>query len=342
MRNFAPINIMFADSEQIAYQLTGTIPIRKTNHTGRYPVELNCFNGWEGFVPYYDMPSVINPIDGYIIAAHNAIVPDTYKYRIGNDWSPSYRAAYIASQLPIIGALSTLKSNILRNDFKTPLWALFNGLFYRLDEEMGTWPDLASLLLWNSDTSQDIASIFELWLNSMAAEMAPSFPKWFVAGRLVNDSTNIANDNDAKRVIENIRTNRTTDQWKMSHGVIDMRQTIVNRFEKAVSCICDRKIQVLGDEFTIRATPANGKMFQSAIYAQIISMNIQSEDNMAISMPMGQVSLFTDITHIIIRALICFLDIWTTWLIIGDKEILYSFLMIRSKATKLYFTFEKN
>jgi penicillin amidase len=122
LSNFAPLSVMFMDTSNIAYQLTGTIPIRRSSHTGRYPVEWNRFNGWNTSIPFDDLPSMINPEQGLLVTAGNAIVPETYKYTIGYDWSPSYRAMHLVELINDAIPMAYDMTHTIRNDMITPLW----------------------------------------------------------------------------------------------------------------------------------------------------------------------------------------------------------------------------
>ena len=41
---------------------------------------------WEGYIPYDQLPKVINPKQGFISTANNKIVDDNYPYHISNTW----------------------------------------------------------------------------------------------------------------------------------------------------------------------------------------------------------------------------------------------------------------
>ncbi len=46
---------------------------------------------WEGYIPYDQLPKVINPKQGFISTANNKIVDDNYPYHISNTWAQPYR-----------------------------------------------------------------------------------------------------------------------------------------------------------------------------------------------------------------------------------------------------------
>ncbi|KAA3660428.1 MAG: penicillin acylase family protein [Chloroflexi bacterium] len=93
-------NIVYADIEgNIAYQTPGFIPIR-ANGDGLTPVP--GWTGeyeWEGWIPYEEMPALLNPEQGYIATANHAVVDEDYPYLIKIDWANGDRAQRIEDML---------------------------------------------------------------------------------------------------------------------------------------------------------------------------------------------------------------------------------------------------
>ncbi|MEK4247285.1 penicillin acylase family protein [Psychrobacillus sp. FSL K6-2684] len=93
-------NFVFAAKDgTIAYKANGRIPLRKTGD-GQLPVpgDSNEF-GWTGYVPYNELPTVVNPEKGFIATANNEVVDDSYPYHITDFWAQSYRYERIAEVL---------------------------------------------------------------------------------------------------------------------------------------------------------------------------------------------------------------------------------------------------
>ena len=106
-------NFVYADVEgNIGYQMPGRIPIRAENHSGLLPVPgwTDEFE-WQGFIPYDDLPHVLNPERGYIVTANQALVPLEYydqlaqelgegrNYVISHEWNYGYRGQRIVELL---------------------------------------------------------------------------------------------------------------------------------------------------------------------------------------------------------------------------------------------------
>ena len=76
------LNLVYADTKgNIAYHLTGKIPIRKYKGDGAYPKLLESEEDFNNnYIPFNELPHLINPERGYIITCNNLIISDNYKY----------------------------------------------------------------------------------------------------------------------------------------------------------------------------------------------------------------------------------------------------------------------
>jgi penicillin amidase len=52
---------------------------------------------WTGYVPFEELPTVLNPATHYIVTANNQVVPDEFPYLLGRDWEAPFRAQRIES-----------------------------------------------------------------------------------------------------------------------------------------------------------------------------------------------------------------------------------------------------
>jgi len=93
-------NLLYADVDgNIAYQMPGDIPVRK-NGDGRLPVP--GWTGeydWTGYIPFEELPYVVNPASGYIVTANNQVHSWDYPYLVSTDWAYGYRAARIVDMI---------------------------------------------------------------------------------------------------------------------------------------------------------------------------------------------------------------------------------------------------
>ena len=113
-------NFAYADVDgHIGYQMPGAIPIRSDpEDRGARPV--NGFDGtgeWTGTIPFDELPSALDPEDGWIVTANNAVTDESYPYFIGAEFDPGYRAERIIDlindygqdglNVPEMGAIQT-------------------------------------------------------------------------------------------------------------------------------------------------------------------------------------------------------------------------------------------
>ena len=94
------MNLVWADdSGSIGYKLIGRLPRRrggcpdvpKPGWTGEYE--------WDGYVPYDELPELVDPAEGAIVTANNRIAPADYPHHITSDYFEGYRAARIEQLL---------------------------------------------------------------------------------------------------------------------------------------------------------------------------------------------------------------------------------------------------
>src|SRR5205807_7511312 len=91
-----PLNMLWASSDgSIGYKLIGLVPIRKGDVADLPKPGWNGKFEWESTIPYEDLPSVVDPPEGFIVTANNRIVPDDYPHHITSEWLDGYRARRI-------------------------------------------------------------------------------------------------------------------------------------------------------------------------------------------------------------------------------------------------------
>src|SRR5690625_806611 len=94
-------NFVFMDNEgTIAYKANGNIPIYENETDSLLPLP-----GWDKdyelteYIPFDELPKVVNPDKGYIATANNKITPEDYPYHISNVWAQPYRYDRISEVL---------------------------------------------------------------------------------------------------------------------------------------------------------------------------------------------------------------------------------------------------
>ena len=93
-------NLIYADRDgNIAYQAPGRIPIRG-NGDGTFPAPgWDSSYDWQGYIPFDELPSVVNPDEGFIVTANNAVIGQQYPYLLTQDWAYGYRSQRIRDMI---------------------------------------------------------------------------------------------------------------------------------------------------------------------------------------------------------------------------------------------------
>lgn len=99
-------NLLYADTQgNIGYQAPGRIPVRKPGtglgqEDGTWP-RAGWDSGWDwaGDIPFDELPSVLNPDEGFIVTANQAVVGPGYPHVLTRDWAYGYRSQRIRAVL---------------------------------------------------------------------------------------------------------------------------------------------------------------------------------------------------------------------------------------------------
>ena len=87
------LNIVYADKQNnIGYYNSGKVPIRDKGTASIPQPGWTGENDWYDFVPFEEMPHLLNPEKGYVITANNKVEPDDFPYFLGDIYMNGYRA----------------------------------------------------------------------------------------------------------------------------------------------------------------------------------------------------------------------------------------------------------
>lgn len=84
------LNVVYSDDQgHIAYQAVGQIPNRPL---GIAPTPITDTNHeWQGYIPFDQLPSTLDPPNGVLATANSRITPDNYPHAITGAWADPYR-----------------------------------------------------------------------------------------------------------------------------------------------------------------------------------------------------------------------------------------------------------
>lgn len=89
-------NLIYADTDgTIGYQAPGRVPVRGEGD-GRWMVPgWDSAYDWQGFIPFEELPSVLDPPAGYLVTANQAVIGPSYPHMLTTDWAYGYRSQRI-------------------------------------------------------------------------------------------------------------------------------------------------------------------------------------------------------------------------------------------------------
>jgi penicillin amidase len=163
-------NLLYADREgHIGYQAPGLVPIRRSGNDGRMPsAGWLPENDWTGeFVPYDGLPRVLDPAEGFLVTANQAVVGEAeYPYFLTDDWDLGYRSERIRRRLTEEGELSVAEMAQLQLDDLHPLAPVLTP--YLLDVRLRRgYADDGQRLLGDWDFRQQADSAGAAYFNAV-------------------------------------------------------------------------------------------------------------------------------------------------------------------------------
>jgi penicillin G amidase len=171
-------NFVFASQDgTIAYKANGKIPIRKKGD-GMLPAPgWDKDYEWKGFIPFDELPAVVNPEKGFIATANNRVIDESYPYHISHHWAQPYRYMRIAQYLEGKNDLTIENMKELQMDQINLHAAEFVPIFLRdlKDRELTSKQEQAMEILeqwdYKDDKSKSAPLLFHSWMNILSKEM---------------------------------------------------------------------------------------------------------------------------------------------------------------------------
>lgn len=164
-------NIVFATTDgHIGYQAPGRIPVRARVTDGPVPSDgtwprpgWDSRYDWQGYVDPAQMPAVLDPASGILVAANQAVTPAGTGPFLTVDWDYGYRAQRIRESLEATIAEGTkidaASTNALQNDEWSPYAAqLLPALLEAPVEDDFTGQGVDLLREWDGVQSEDSAA----------------------------------------------------------------------------------------------------------------------------------------------------------------------------------------
>jgi penicillin amidase len=171
------LNVVYADRDgHVGYQLVGQLPRRRIGH-GTLPLPAWLPGvGWEDeLVPFAEMPSTLDPPEGFVASANNRPAADGTGPFLGVDWMDGYRQARIVEALRAREGWDVAAAAELQMDVVSLPWRRVRDRVLALaTTDADASQALALLGDWDGRIGADsaAASIWQLWVSEMAHAMA--------------------------------------------------------------------------------------------------------------------------------------------------------------------------
>jgi len=154
-------NIVYADREgHIGYQAPGLVPVRKSGNDGLLPqAGWRSENDWTGeYVPFDGLPNLLDPDEGFIATANQAVAGPDFPYFLTTDWDRGYRSQRIRDRIADLGTLSVDEMAELQLDTLHPIAADLVPRLLAVDLPRGYYSDgQRQLRRWDFDQAADSA-----------------------------------------------------------------------------------------------------------------------------------------------------------------------------------------
>ena len=157
-------NLLYADvNGNIGYQAPGAIPVRE-GYDGKWPVPgWDSRYRWNGTVPFEALPSVLNPPEGWIVTANQAVIGPDYPYFLTDDWAYGSRSQRIVD---LVTAATADGAKVSPEQLR--------------QIQMDSWNELAAFLapklaaLPTTDQTADAVALLEDWDFTQPTDSAPA------------------------------------------------------------------------------------------------------------------------------------------------------------------------
>ena len=128
------------------------------------PVDsLDASQQWSGYIPFEQLPAIVDPPNGVLATANARITPDDYPYFVANNWAGPYRAERIYKLLEGRVRLTPADMLAVQTDVHSELdLMLAQRLAYALDHAAATKRDAKRL--------HQAADILRAWDGTVAAD----------------------------------------------------------------------------------------------------------------------------------------------------------------------------
>ncbi|MHC8509524.1 MAG: penicillin acylase family protein [Rhodospirillales bacterium] len=164
-------NVLTASADRIGFVAAGAVPVRPKGRRGRWPARGWAEEDqWSGYLPFEDLPMMIDPPEGLIVSANDNMTAGTdYPHFITDDWAAPYRARRVR-ELLAGGRHSAKGAAAAQTDSLSPMALELLPLMLETDSRnVRAAAALAQLRGWDGEMDRARAEplIFYAWLRHL-------------------------------------------------------------------------------------------------------------------------------------------------------------------------------
>lgn len=235
-------NIVFATTDgHIGYQAPGRIPVRASIEgpvpsDGTWPRPgWDARYDWTGWVPDAQMPGVVDPEEGFVVAANQAVLPAGTTPFLTTDWDYGYRSqrirALLQEEIDSGRKVDVETMNTIQNDDWSPYAAalVIPLLEQDIENSKGVRNDFAAegqelLADWDQHMDKDSAAaayFAAVWRNLLEITFWDDLP----------ESIRPAGGSRWLAVVQNMLEDETNAFWddRQTVSVVETRDEVLNR-----------------------------------------------------------------------------------------------------------------
>lgn len=170
-------NFVFASQDgTIAYKANGQIPVYEEADDALLPLRgWEEEDEWKGFIPFDELPTTVNPEEGFVATANNKITSEDYPYHISHNWAQPFRYQRIAEMLDGKNELVPEDFQRMQMDVKNLQAEEFLPLLLsHVQPDTGTEEDVMTMMKsWNMEDDRELSQplIFHKWMGNIQDEL---------------------------------------------------------------------------------------------------------------------------------------------------------------------------
>ena len=235
-------NLVYADVDgNIGYQTPGRLPIRGAGDGWMPQPGWDSTYAWQGFIPFDELPYSLNPAEGYVVTANNAVVSADYPYLLTRDWDYGWRAARVTDLLQRKSAMGKLTADDMRDIQADNEFVMGKQLAAAyMDVSTGRpGPDAALDQLRSWDAQNTAASGAAAYANVLWDQLVTDL---FVTGR--EHPAPVTGQGRLFLVVEQLLETPDSEWWTNPELGVDGQAEML---ERAASAAYDRLVGLQGD-----------------------------------------------------------------------------------------------